>query len=240
MELTDSRKALCIETAQSLQGSARRLCMARTVKARGAGGQRRAERELRWGRMTMRNGPHALESGCTCLDAFAARGRKRIAASLPPLWPDIHAMVESQSQADPQCHTPRLSTRLSAAEGRRQLIAQKGSAADALPPGHTITTKLHALGDYPQTVAKSPPQKKSQNPTPSSSRETGASRLRMSRTPSYASLGMPKPLSQWVPSREAAQVVPGAPPSSTIVSQRQRALPSASSCRRLMHSWCMG
>lgn len=32
MELTDSLKALFIETAKSLQGSARRLFMARTVK----------------------------------------------------------------------------------------------------------------------------------------------------------------------------------------------------------------
>ena len=52
MELTDSLKALFIETAKALQGSARRLFMARTVKELGAGGQRRAERELGWGRMT--------------------------------------------------------------------------------------------------------------------------------------------------------------------------------------------
>src|SRR5215831_11030920 len=78
MELTDSLKSLCIETATSLKGSARRLLMARTVKERGAGGQRRAERELGWGRMTIRKGTHELESGFTCLDAFAARGRKRV------------------------------------------------------------------------------------------------------------------------------------------------------------------
>ena len=77
MALTDSLKSLFIETAKSLQGSARRLFMARTVKELGAGGQRRAERELGWGRMTIRKGFHELESGFTCLDAFSARGRKR-------------------------------------------------------------------------------------------------------------------------------------------------------------------
>src|SRR5215475_5322836 len=56
MELTDSLKTLLIETAQSLKGSARRLCMARTVKELGRGGQQRAARELRWGRMTIRKG----------------------------------------------------------------------------------------------------------------------------------------------------------------------------------------
>src|SRR5262245_59311756 len=134
MELTDSLKSLFIETAKSLQGSARRLFMARTVKELGAGGQRRAERELGWGRMTMRTGLHELESGCTCLDAFAARGRKRVDVSLPNLLPEIRAMIDSHSQADPQCRTHRLSTRLSAAEVRRQLLTHKGDADDPSPP----------------------------------------------------------------------------------------------------------
>jgi len=108
MALTDSRKSLGIETAKSLKGSARRLLMARTVKALGAGGQRRAARALGWGRMTIRKGLHELESGCTCLEAFATRGRKRVAAHLPHLWHAIHAMVDSQSQAAPQCRPPRL------------------------------------------------------------------------------------------------------------------------------------
>ena len=164
MELTHSLKSLFIETAQSLRGSARRLFMARTVQELGSGGQRRAERELGWSRMTIRKGTHELTSGITCLDAFAARGRKRAEAHLPSLLPDIKAIVESQSQADPQFRTTRLSTRLTAAEVRRQLIAQKGYPDDALPTVPTITAKLNALGYYPKKVAKTQPQKKSQKP----------------------------------------------------------------------------
>ncbi len=170
MELTDSLKALCIETAKSLQGSARRLFMARTVKELGPGGQRRAERELGWGRMTIRKGTHELESGFTCLDACAARGRKRVEVHLPNLLLDIKAIVDSQSQADPQFRTNRLYTRLSAAEVRRQLIVHKGYTDDALPTVQTLTTKLNALGYYPKKVAKSQPQKKSPKPMPFSSR----------------------------------------------------------------------
>jgi Rhodopirellula transposase DDE domain len=170
MELTDSLKALFVETARSLHGSARRLFMARTVKELGSGGQRRAERELGWSRVTIRKGAHELESGFTCLDAFAARGRKRVEAHLPTLLPDIKAIVDSQSQTDPQFRTTRLYTRLSAAEVRRQLMAQKGYPADTLPTVQTLTTKLNALGYYPKKVAKSQPQKKSQKPTPSSRR----------------------------------------------------------------------
>src|SRR5262252_4755092 len=133
MELTDSLKTLLIETAKSLKGSARRLFMARTVKELGPGGQPRAARELRWGRMTIRKGLHELDSGVSCVDAFALRGRKRAEAPLPDLLTDIQAIVDSQSQADPQFRTTRLYTRLSAAEVRRQLIARQGYTHEELP-----------------------------------------------------------------------------------------------------------
>ena len=168
MELTDSIKTLLIATATALKGSARRLFMARTVKELGPGGQQRAARELGWGRMTIRKGMRELDSGITCIDAVGLRGRKRAEDHLPNLLTDIRAIVDGQSQADPQFRTNRLYTRLTAAEVRRQLIAQKGYTAAALPTVATISTKLNALGYYPQTVAKSRPQKKSQKPMPSS------------------------------------------------------------------------
>ena len=168
MDLTDSVKHLLIETAKSLKGSARRLFMARTVKELGPGGQRRAAHELGWGRMTIRKGMRELESGLTCLDAFSLRGRKRAEEHLPNLLRDLQAIVDAQSQTDPQFRTTRLSTRLTAAEVRRQLIAQKGYSDAELPTAETIGTKLNTLGYYPQKVAKSQPQKKSQKPTLSS------------------------------------------------------------------------
>ena len=170
MELTDSLKTLLIETAKSLKGSARRLFMARTVKELGPGGQQRAARALRWGRMTIRKGLHELDSGVICIDAFTRRGRTRAEAPLPHLLTAIQAIVESQSQADPQLRTTRLYTRLTAAEVRRQLIAQKGYTEAALPTAETIGTKLNELGYYPQKVAKSQPQKNSQKPTLSSTK----------------------------------------------------------------------
>jgi hypothetical protein len=163
MELTDSLKTLFVDTARSLKGSARRLFMARTVKELGVGGQRRAERELGWSRVTIRKGIHELESGFRCLDAFAARGRKRAEDHLPSLLTDIKAIVDSQSQTAPQFRTARLYTRLSAAEVRRQLIVRKGYTDAALPTVQTLTTQLNALGYYPKKVAKSQPQKNSRN-----------------------------------------------------------------------------
>ncbi len=61
MELTEEVKALLLNTAKELKGSARRMFMARTVQALGEGGQRLAERELGWNCGTMRKGMHEVE-----------------------------------------------------------------------------------------------------------------------------------------------------------------------------------
>jgi hypothetical protein len=106
MALTDSLKILLIDTAKSLQGSARRLFMARTVTALGPGGPQRAARELRWGRMTRRKGRRARTRGVHCLDACSLRGRKRAAEPLPHRLSDRRAIVDSHSQAAPQFPLP--------------------------------------------------------------------------------------------------------------------------------------
>ena len=167
MELTEAVKDLLVQTAKALKGSARRLFLARTVQALGEGGQRLAEREVGWNRGTIRKGLHELSHGMVCLDAFSVRGRKRSEEHLPTLLSDITAIVDGQSQADPQFRTNRLYTRLSAAQVRRQLIAQFGYTDEELPTAETIGTKLNRLGYYPKKVAKSQPQKNCPRPTPS-------------------------------------------------------------------------
>jgi Rhodopirellula transposase DDE domain len=164
MELVEEVKELLRATEKALKGSARRLFIARTVRALGEGGQRLAERELGWNRGTIRKGQHELEQGIVCIDAFSSRGRKRSEEHLPNLLTDLAAIVDGQSQADPQFRTHRLYTRLTATEVRRQLIAQKGYRDDELPTAETISTKLNELGYYLKTVAKSQPQKNSQKP----------------------------------------------------------------------------
>jgi hypothetical protein len=170
MELTEEVKALLLNTAKDLKGSVRRMFMARTVQALGEGGQRLAERELGWNRGTIRKGMHEVKRGMVCIDAFSSRGRKRSEDHLPNLLSDITAIADSQSQADPQFRTTRLYTRLTAAEVRRQLIAQKGYTDEELPTAETIATKLNQLGYYPKTVAKSQPQKNSPKRMPSLAR----------------------------------------------------------------------
>jgi Rhodopirellula transposase DDE domain len=160
LELTEEVKSLLLSTFKALKGCARRLFMARTVQALGPGGQRLAERELGWNRGTIRLGMHELASGIVCADAYTARGRKRSEQHLPNLLTDLHALVDGQSQTDPQFRTNRLYTRLTAAEIRRQLIAQKGYTDEQLPTEETIRTKLNELGYTLKKVAKTQPKKK--------------------------------------------------------------------------------
>jgi len=167
MELTSKVKALLLNTAKDLKGSTLPLFLARSVQALGEGGQRLAERELGWNRGTVRKGMREVEHGMVCVDAFSWRGRKRSEDHLPNLLIDLKALVDSQSQADLQFRTHRLSTRLRAAEVRRQLVAQKGYTDEELPTAQTIARKLNDLGYYPKKVAKSQPPKKFQKPRPS-------------------------------------------------------------------------
>ena len=122
MELTEAVKALLREAAGALTGSERRRFLARTVEEFGPGGQRQAERELGWSRVTIRKGQRERASGVTYVDGLALRGRKRAEAHLPNLLADLEGIVSAQCQADPSFRTTRLYTRLTAAEVRRQLI----------------------------------------------------------------------------------------------------------------------
>jgi hypothetical protein len=221
MALTDALKTLLIETAKSLKGSARRLLMARTVKALGPGGHQRAAHERRGGRRTMRKGLRALASGVRCLDAFRLRGRKRAAEPLPTRLTARRALGDSQSQVDPQCRSHRLSTRLTAAAGRRKLSAHKGSLDATRPTAATIGTKVKEGGDYPQQVAPSQPQKNSRQPPPSATRERRSSGRPMPRRRGDASPWRPKRPSKAVRVRGVARAASRPlPPTTTFTPMR--------------------
>jgi hypothetical protein len=166
MELVGKVKELLIKTEEVLKGRERRLFMARTVQALGKGGQSLAERELGWNRKTIRKGLLELSHEMVCLDAYSSRGRKRSEEKLPNFLKDITAIVDGQSQADPQFRTSRLYTRLTATEVRRQLIAQYGYTDEALPTAETIGKKLNELGYFLKKVKKTQPQKKFPKPMP--------------------------------------------------------------------------
>ena len=156
-----------IDAAEALKAGQRRLFMAKAVDAMGPGGQAWAEDHLGWNRQTIRKGMHELRTGMTCVDAFHCRRRKPAEEHLPRLLDDIRAIADAQSQADTKFQTKRLFTRISAAEVRRRLIAEKGYTDAELPTQQTINKKLNLLGYCLTKVAKCRPHKKSPRPTPS-------------------------------------------------------------------------
>ena len=160
MDMSDEQKSLYQATAQALKGSERRVFMARVVKVLGKGGQRQAERELGWSRKVISKGTRELDSGLRCIDAFNARGRKRVEERLPNLLADITAIVDGQSQTDPSFKSTRLYTRLSAAGVRQALMEQKGYTDAELPSEETIRVRLNRLGYTLRSVQKSLPKKR--------------------------------------------------------------------------------
>jgi hypothetical protein len=159
MQVSEAEKEMYIETAKQLKGHARRLYMARVVKALGRGGQLFASQAFGWDRNTIRKGTRELETGFICYDNYAARGRRRAEEKLPNLLDDIKAILDEQSQADPTFKSTRLYTRLSAAEVRKQLIDQKEYTDDELPSEETIRHRINQLGYRLRSVQKSRPKK---------------------------------------------------------------------------------
>ena len=150
-----------------MKGAAQRVFMARAVQELGRGGQATAMRELGRSEWSIRKGLRELASGLVCVDAFHLRGRRPVEARLPGLLDDLRAVVDGQSQTDPQFRNQRLYTRLSVEEVRRQLIVQKGYSHENGPKRETLRLRLNQLGCYPQRVAKTRPKKRLPKPMPS-------------------------------------------------------------------------
>lgn len=159
-ELSNDVKTCLQYAADKLPGNLSRIFKAKVVDVLGAGGQRKAERELGWNRKTIRKGQREVENGESQKDNFSARGRKKAEKHLPNLLDDIRDIVEPTSQADPTFRTTQLYTPLTAEEVRRRLIEDKGYSDEELPCIRTIRTKLNDLDYHPQKVAKSKPVKK--------------------------------------------------------------------------------
>ena len=66
----------------------------------GPGGQKWAERELGWNRVTIRKGTRELWTGMECKDRFSLRGRKSYEKLLPNLLDDIRDIVDPKAQTD--------------------------------------------------------------------------------------------------------------------------------------------
>lgn len=192
-EVTESVKATIQSAARKLTGYRRRQFQAEVVVKYCQGSPRRAEHFFGWGRVAVHTGLNERRTGIRCMDDYSSRGRPKTEERNPILVQEIHALADPHSQADPKFQTPLAFTRVTAKAVQKQLAANAAGMGRPVPAERTVHDILNRLGYRLRRVRKTMPQKKSPQPTPSST-TCGAS-TRRSRTTQkrYASRSTPRP-----------------------------------------------
>lgn len=160
-DATDVFDALLRSAARRLTGHRRRLFQAEVTAALCDGSPRAAEYRFGWGRETVEKGLHEADSGLRCVEDFAARGRRRSEDVDPSLADDVRAIVEPCSYADPELHSSRRYTNLSAREVREALI-QRGRRPPNLPSERTLRDLLNRMNYRLKRIRKGKPLKKTE------------------------------------------------------------------------------
>src|SRR5712691_8914731 len=155
----DSYDALLQKGVDRLRGHERRLFMAEVAVELCGGSGRRAEQRFGWGRATVNQGMHELQSGICCLRNGAARRRWRWEEETPQRAEDIRAIMEPHTHVDPELKSERRYSNLSA---REVLVAlrQKGYADQDLPKERTMRNILNRLNYRLKSIQKGKPLKK--------------------------------------------------------------------------------
>lgn len=167
-ELTESVRETIRSAARKLTGFRRRQFQAETAIKYCQGNPRQAEAVFGWGRDAVNTGLNELRTGIRCVDNFSTRGRHKTEERQPELVREIHALVDSHSQADPKFQTPLAYTRMTAKAVREQLVANTAKKNRHVPAERTLYDILNRLGYRLRRVRKTKPQKNFPRPTPSS------------------------------------------------------------------------
>ncbi len=166
-ELTESVVETICLAARRLTGLARRKFQAEMAVKYCAASPRRAEEVFGWGREAVNTGLNELRTGIRCVEDFSARGRHKTEEAAPELVPQIHALVEPLSQADPKFQTPLAYTRMTAKAVHQHLEAEAAKTGRSVPAERTVYDILNRLGYRLRRVLKTKPQKNCLRPMPS-------------------------------------------------------------------------
>lgn len=167
-ELSESVVETICLAARKLTGFARRQFQAEMAVKYCQASARRAEQVFGWGRDAVNTGLNELRTGIRCVEDFSARGRRKTEEEVPELVPQIHALVEPLTQADPKFQTPLAYTRMTAKAVHQELQAEAAKTGRSAPAERTVYDILNRLGYRLRRVRKTKPQKNSLKPTPSS------------------------------------------------------------------------
>lgn len=150
---------LLVVAAKALTGHKRRLFIAEVTLTLCAGNARHSEARFGWGRATAEKGLRERATGVRCLENFAARRRPTWEERYPQLAADIQAIVEPQTQADPELKSARRYTNLSAKEVRQALLDQ-GYREQDVPAERTLRNILNRMNYRLKRIQKGKPLKK--------------------------------------------------------------------------------
>ncbi len=167
-ELTKSMKETIRSAAKKLTGFQRRQFQAEMAIKYCLGNPRRAEHVFGWGRDAVNTGLNELRTGIRCVEDYSTRGRRKSEEKSPELVQEIQALVEPESQADPKFQTPLAYTRITAKAVHERLVVNTAGREQHVPAERTVYDILNRLGYRLRRVQKTKPQKKSKEPTPSS------------------------------------------------------------------------
>ena len=109
--------------------------------------------------MTAEKGIRERASGIRCVENFAARRRPTWEEKNPQLAADIRAIVEPETQADPELRSSRRYTNLSAREVREALLA-RGYRLGDVPAERTVRDILNRMNYRLKRIQKGKPLKK--------------------------------------------------------------------------------
>jgi hypothetical protein len=156
----DGSDRLIALAAKALTGHKRRLFIAEVTLTLCEGNVRRSEERFGWGRATAAKGLRERDTGIRCLENFAGRRRPSWEERNPQLAADIQAIVEPQTQADPELKSSRRYTNLSAKEVRQALLQEKGYREEEVPAERTLRDILHRMNYRLKRIQKGKPLKK--------------------------------------------------------------------------------
>ena len=157
---TEGYEKLIRSAARRLKGHARRLFQAEVADTLCHSSPRAAQRRFGFDRKAVATGQHEAQSGIRCVERFAARARPCAEVKDPQLGQDIRALVEPHTQADPEVHSARRYTNLSAREVLQALKVQKGYSDERLPSERSMRDILNRLGYRLKRIQKAKPLKK--------------------------------------------------------------------------------
>jgi hypothetical protein len=153
----------CVLLIQRLVGMipwpSRRVAKADVVETLLGEHLRAGEDVFGWSRESLVIGQEELHSGAVHANAIEVRRKLKTEEKLPNIKQDIHALFDSQSQADSHLRTTFRYLNASAANVRETLI-KNGYSEDELPTIRTISNLLNRMKFKLHTVQKAKPQKK--------------------------------------------------------------------------------